>query len=309
MMMMRSKTALLLPLITAAALVAAPAPSSAQTAGSPANADSATDLDRGECNEEFTYVNALMRAENAYVKRRYATVIEILAPIRAFAHCIDDPNAAIEIDLLLGVSYFEQKNKAVAETFFLNVLRADPEHVVGSIITLPESSARRIEQLRAEHAEELNKLRAKLSPNTVIESLYVLVEKEKHPYWINFLPLGAGMFQMHENSWGAIYAASQAVGLGLTIAGSAMVEYYRGDNFTFTAQNRARAKNWQNAQIVGIALFCASYVGSVVHALVVHEPETLIIHSPSQTRPDLAAAYPVPFVMPDGGGFIYTAAF
>ena len=264
--------------------------------------------DKTDCDETFTYANALMRAENAYVRRRYTTVLEILKPIYENIQCIDDSVTVLEIDLLMGVANNELGRQARADSFFLNVLRTDPDHVVGSIITIPESSAKRIEQLRADNAEELNALRAQSSPNTIIESLYILVEKEHHPYWINFLPFGAGQFQMHQTAWGAVYASTQIAGIALSILGGSMVEYYRGDAFTYTPQDRARAKNWQNAQIVGIALLGASYIAGVIHALFIHEDSTLIIHSPSQTRPDIAHRA-APFILPDGGGLTYGAIF
>ena len=264
--------------------------------------------DKTDCDETFTYANALMRAENAYVRRRYTTVLEILKPIYENIQCIDDSVTVLEIDLLMGVANNELGRQARADSFFLNVLRTDPDHVVGSIITIPESSAKRIEQLRADNAEELNALRAQSSPNTIIESLYILVEKERHPYWINFLPFGAGQFQMHQTAWGAVYASTQIAGIALSILGGSMVEYYRGDAFTYTPQDRARAKNWQNAQIVGIALLGASYIAGVIHALFIHEDSTLIIHSPSQTRPDIAHRA-APFILPDGGGLTYGAIF
>ena len=263
--------------------------------------------DPGRCYESFTYANALMRAENAYVRRRYTTVIEILQPIYENIQCIDDQNGVIELELLLGVAYFEKGNSALADTFFLNVLRTEPDHIVGSVITLPETSARRIETLRTEHAEELDKLRSQMSPNTIIESLYVLTEKEEHPYWLNFLPFGVGVFQMHETTWGAIYASLQSAGIVMSILGGGMVEYYRGDNYSFTSKNYAHAKNWQTIQIIGISLIAAGYVSSVIHALIIHEDSTMIIHSPTQTRPDISSVSP--FILPDGAGIAYGSQF
>lgn len=264
--------------------------------------------DKTYCDESFTYANALMRAENAYVRRRYTTVLELLKPIYENIQCIDDSVTVIEIDLLMGVAHNELGRQALADSFFLNVLRASPDHIVGSIITIPESSARRIEQLRADHAEELNALRAQTSPDTIIESLYILVEKEHHPFWVNFLPFGAGQFQMRQTTWGIVYASTQVAGIVLSILGGAMVEYYRGDTFTYSPQDRAHAKNWQNAQIVGISLLTASYVASVIHAIIIHEDSTLIIHSPSQTRPDIAHRA-APFLLPDGAGLVYSSIF
>lgn len=271
------------------------------------DASSSSTSDVGRCYESFTYANALMRAENAYVRRRYTTVIEILHPIYENIQCIDDQNGVIELELLLGVAYFEEGNTALADTFFLNVLRTEPDHIVGSVITLPESCAQRIENLRAEHADELNKLRSQKLPNTIIESLYVLTEKEEHPYWLNFLPFGVGVFQMHETTWGAIYASVQSAGIIMSILGGGMVEYFRGDDHTFSPKNYTYAKNWQTVQIIGISLIAAGYVASVIHALVIHEDSTMIIHSPTQTRPDISSVSP--FILPDGAGIAYGSWF
>ncbi|MBQ8036060.1 MAG: hypothetical protein IJ268_03620 [Proteobacteria bacterium] len=264
--------------------------------------------DKQSCFESFTYANALMRAENAYVRRKYETVIEILRPLYDTIQCFDDPDAVLEVNLLLGVAYFEQNNLTLADTFFMNVLRSDPEHIVGSTITLPESSAHRIETLREQHAEELEALRRQSAPNTVIESLYVLAETEKHHYWINFLPFGAGTFQMNQKGWGAVYASTQLAGIALSVLGGGMVEHYRGDKFMFTPENYSKAKTWQNVQISGLAILGVSYVASVIHALIIHEDKTMILHSPTQTRPDIAHSA-APFILSDGAGIAYGAIF
>lgn len=280
---------------------------SAQNAGDGFALEDNTSATSVECFETFTYANALMRAENAYVRRKYLTVIEILRPIYENIQCIDDSNTIIEIDLLLGVAYFEQQNTALAETFFMNVLRSEPDHIVGSIITIPETSARFIEKLREEHAEELDALRQVTTPTTVVESLYVQVEKEEHPYWLNFMPFGVGLFQMHHTAWGATYASLQLAGIVMSIVGGGMVEHYRGDNYQFRAADYPRAKRWQATQISGIAILGTFYLASVVHALIVHEPVTTIIHSPTQTQPDFTAA--APFLLPDGAGIAFETVF
>lgn len=264
--------------------------------------------DKQACFESFTYSNALMRAENAYVRRKYEIVIEILRPLYDTIQCFDDQDAIIEVNLLLGVAYFEQDNLTLADTFFMNVLRSDPEHIVGSTITLPESSAHRIETLREQHAEELESLRKQSAPNTVIESLYVLAETEKHHYWINFLPFGAGTFQMHQNAWGAVYASTQLAGIALSILGGGMVEHYRGKNFMFTPDTYDKAKTWQKIQVSGLTILAVSYVASVIHALFIHEDKTMILHSPTQTRPDIAHSA-APFILSDGAGIAYGATF
>ena len=262
------------------------------------------------CEENFIYPNAIMRrAETAYTKRHYATVIESLRPVYENLHCVDSPDTIIEIYLLLGVSHLELGNPKMADTLFLDVLRTDPDYdPIGAIIILPGSSTERIETLREEHAEELDRLRPDKSHATAVETLFVPGEVEQRPYWINFLPMGAGVFQMHETIWGSVYASTQLAGILMSILGGGMVEHYRGDNYKFTAQNYPHAKNWQKVQIVGISLLAVSYVGSVIHALVIHEPAQINWQSPTKTPPASSHAA-APFILPDGAGLAYETIF
>lgn len=260
------------------------------------------------CEESIIYPNAIMRrAETAYTKRHYQTVIDTLKPIYENLQCVDSPDTVIEVYLLLAVSHLELGNASMADTFFLDVLRTDPDYdPLGAIIILPGESTQRIEQLRAEHASELDSLRNEASHSSVVETLFVPGEIEQRPYWINFLPFGAGTFQMHKPVWGSIYASTQLAGILLSILGGSMVEYYRGDNYKFTSDNYKYAKNWQISQIIGIALLGTSYLASVIHALVIHEPAPIIWQSPTKTPPTHAAA---PLILPDGAGIAYEARF
>ena len=260
------------------------------------------------CEENIIYPNAIMRrAETAYTKRHYQTVIDTLRPIYENLQCVDSPDTVIEIYLLLAVSHLELGNASMADTLFLDVLRTDPDYdPLGAIIILPGESTQRIEHLRAEHASELDSLRNESSHSSVVETLFVPGEIEQRPYWINFLPFGAGVYQMHRPVWGSVYASTQLAGILMSILGGAMVEHYRGDNYKFTAENYKIAKNWQVSQIIGIALLGTSYLASVIHALVIHEPAPIIWQSPTKTPPTHAAA---PFILPDGAGIAYEARF
>ncbi len=260
------------------------------------------------CEENIIYPNAIMRrAETAYTKRHYQTVIDTLRPIYENLQCVDSPDTVIEIYLLLAVSHLELGNASMADTLFLDVLRTDPDYdPLGAIIILPGESTQRIEKLRAEHASELDSLRNEASHASVVETLFVPGEIEQRPYWINFLPCGAGVFQMHKPAWGSVYASTQIAGILMSILGGAMVEHYRGDNYKFTAENYKHAKHWQTTQIVGIALLGTSYLASVIHALIIHEPAPIIWQSPTKTPPTHAAA---PLILPDGAGIAFEARF
>ena len=166
----------------------------------------------------------------------------------------------------------------------------------------------RIEALRAEHAAELENLRTDRTKDSVVETLFVPGEQERRLYWLNFIPMGAGMFQMHQTGWGIVYASTQITGIFMSILGGGMVEYYRGDNYTFSHEDYKRAKNWQVVQIVGIATLGASYLASVLHAIIIYEDAPINWLSPTKTPPSYTQIS-APFLLPDGAGIAYGMTF
>lgn len=265
--------------------------------------------DERGCMAEFSYHSQLMRAENAYVKRQYESVLTLLQPLLEVPECLQDPSTRLEVELLAGVSYLEQGKDQEADRHFMRVLRLNPDYEIGSVITIPEGSSRRIEMLKVQFADELNALRGNQSSGVVVESLYILTEKKENPYWINFLPFGAGQFQMNQRAWAISYASLQAASLALTVLGGGMVELYRNKQYTFSKENYPKAKAWQYVQIAGIASFTAFYAASVIHALIIHEDSSTIMHPPSQQRPDVLGHSAAPLVFPDGGGLSYGLVF
>lgn len=263
-----------------------------------------------KCDETMSYPNATMRrAETAYTKRRYTTVIETLRPVYENLRCVEDTDTIIEIYLLLAVSHLELGKSAQADNFFLNVLRTDPDYdPLGAIIMLPRASTERIEALRASHADELESLRPERTKESVVETLFVPGETEKRLYWLNFVPMGAGMFQMHQTAWGIVYASTQTAGILMSILGGGMVEYYRGDNFTFSHDDYTYAKKWQAVQITGIAMLAAAYAASVLHAIIIYEDAPINWLSPTKTPPSYTQI-PAPFLLPDGAGLAYGMTF
>ena len=173
---------------------------------------------------------------------------------------------------------------------------------------LPRASTERIETLRAQHATELENLRPERTKDSVVETLFVPGETERRLYWLNFVPMGAGMFQMHQTEWGAFYASAQIAGIFMSILGGGMVEYYRGDNYTFSHEDYSRAKKWQAVQIVGITTLAASYVASVLHAIIIYEDAPINWLSPTKTPPSYTQVT-APFLLPDGAGVAYGMTF
>ena len=270
--------------------------------------------DTTECVEDVLYHNQILRAENAYIRRQYETVITIVNQIKSQNLCIEEPDLQLEMDIMLGVASLELGREEEANQHFLNVLKADPDHEIGSIITLPVESAQRLEDLKIEYAEELETLRNKgdeESRGVVVETLYVVVEKEKHQFWLNFVPFGAGQFQSGQIAAGATYASLQGVSLAMTILGASMVEYYRGDTFTFSPEDKAIAQKWQYVQIAGIAAFGAFYLASVIQGIVQHESVVTVMQPPSQQRPEQETAhYLSPFITEKGdAGLSYGMTF
>lgn len=147
------------------------------------------------------------------------------------------------------------------------------------------------------------------------EKYLTKVELEMHPYWLNFVPFGAPEFGFHQNLAGGIYAATQSSGIIMSIIGGALVTRYLNDcsgckKNEVLAKNYSSAKHAQNVLISGVTILTASYVASVIHALIIYEPKTMRDSSSTKLADDELISMGVSPVMLDhGAGFSFSTRF
>ncbi len=270
------------------------------------NHDLSAKIEKSICTGAIPYNSLTSRAVDALFNHRPAEVIEILAPVQNKLHCIDDTSAAVKLYAILGIAYLEIDDHTESDRYFTDAILLDPYSDIESLIMLPPNAAQRLQELKLE--VELRR-QAHEDPSVIVRMNYVPVKFESHPFWISFVPLGAGLYQMHENEWGTTYLTTQLVGVVMAVTGAAVVESYREDNYYFSTKNVKTAKNWRIVEYTGIALLSASYLINVIHAIAIHQPVTQTILSPQNSMPETIAYTVAPVIMNDGAGVAYSTSF
>jgi hypothetical protein len=163
----------------------------------------------------------LAKAREAVRLRRYEEAIPVLTYLLYPNARLSSRADLVEAHVLLGVSHFETGNRVDAhreldEALFLDdSIALDPLLFSGEAIAFFEERKQIfLERVRSE--EETRKLaeeRAQL--RRVLENMIVI---ERKPYYINFVPFGAGQFQNGHDGRGIFFFVSQTV-LGGTSAG------------------------------------------------------------------------------------------
>jgi tetratricopeptide (TPR) repeat protein len=220
-----------------AALAAASAVVAA--AASPASATPAQDLDK---------------AREAFQQRNYEAAIPLLNYLLYPQPRLSQPADLAEAHVLLGVCQFETGDRRAArrefeEALFLsNDLSLDPLLFSREAIDLFEDTrrdlaekSRRDEELRRK-AEELEQLR-----NALVF--------ERHQYYVNFIPFGAGQFQNGQTRKGLAFAISQAVTAGVSLYAAGNLAFTYGFGGSVPEEEANSARRWQQVQ-VGSGILC-----------------------------------------------------
>jgi tetratricopeptide (TPR) repeat protein len=225
----------------------------------------------------------------------------------------------VEAHVLLAVCHFEVGNERNAAKEFEEALYLDLELTLDTLLFTEEAvdffddvkqrvkeKAEQDARVR-ELAEERDRLQAAL------ENLVVI---ERRPYWINFLPLGAGQFQNGQKNKGTAFFISEAV-LGGTSIG---IFVWQWQKFGFGGQvpleDASLVRRMQQIQITTGLSALGIMAWGIVDALINYEPTTQLKADESFLPTDFNKPLPknetkgesdsslqlVPIVGPHGGG-------
>ncbi|ACY16248.1 tetratricopeptide repeat protein [Haliangium ochraceum] len=185
---------------------------------------------------------------------------------------LSDRGDLVEAHLLLGVAHFEVGDRADARRELEEALFLDDSVILDPLLFSEEAIAffeerKQVFRDRAARQEEARKLaeeRARL--RELLENMIVI---ERKPYYINFVPLGAGQFQNGHDEKGIALFVSQAI-LGGTSAGLWVwqVGSY-GYNGVVPKEDINTVRRVQEIQVVtGVAcigLMVAGIIDSLIH--------------------------------------------
>jgi len=217
----------------------------------------------------------LTAARAAFQLGDFKETIVLLTPNLYPDRRFGSPAEIIEAHVLVGVSYFKlgQRERAALEfeeaLFIDSELTLDPLFYSEDVREFFDDKKRRIqEELRA--AEEQRKLAEQ--NEQLMAALKNARLVERRPYFINFVPFGAGQFQNKQNTKGTFFLVSEVAlgGASVSLFAAQLIEF--GFPLEVPEEDASRVRAMQVAQITTGGLFLAVAIWGVVDALVHWEP-------------------------------------
>jgi hypothetical protein len=244
---------------------------------------------------------ALRAATRAYDSGDYATVIKLLRPLLHPTIRLSNQAQVISAFGLLGISYIFEKNKTEAEKQFMAILALQPDFRFDAQVD-PAAAVELLEDLKRRNAEKLKAIRERERQEAerrkrdeearrrreeearrAAQRPSVLFERtvQKHPYWVNFVPLGAGQFQNGQRRKGyalmitelGLGATSLATGISSWVLYSRATRTENGLRVSQDEYNRLRGLSI--VQVVTGALCLGTIAYGIIDALVYYKPQSV----------------------------------
>lgn len=207
----------------------------------------------------------------------------------------------VEAHVLLGVSAYETGDQKTARREFEEALFLDPTIVLDKLL-FSENAIEYFESIRAEIEEREARDAETRRLAEELERLRQMVVLEKRPYYINYIPFGAGQFQNGKRGKGLFFAASQGVTGGV----SAGIWLYLVGEYGLPGkvppEDARTARRLQQIEI-GAGVVCLGLMAwGIVDSLLDYEP--YVRGRADKSLLDLPR--PSAMLLPDGGGLSFT---
>jgi hypothetical protein len=214
----------------------------------------------------------------------------------------------VEAHVLLGVCSFESGDRKTARREFEEALYLNADVTLDTLLfsaaaveyfedvkkALAESAARDAEQrLLAEQNERLQK---------ILESMVVI---ETRPYYVNYIPFGAGQFQNGDRRKGLFFAAAESVTGGLSAGLFLYIYGQYGFGAKISRDEANTVLTLQRAEIGAGSACIALMLWGLFDSLVHYQPSVRKTPDESLIPPDLRKSpslTPRPAITPNQGG-------
>jgi tetratricopeptide (TPR) repeat protein len=256
----------------------------------------------------------LERARAAFQRGDYATAIPLLSYLLYPSPRLSEGAELAEAHVLLGVAHFESGSRDEARTEFDRALSQDEDLRLDPLLFSAEAVAffeERQEQFKKK-AEIDAEIRRLAEQRDALRRAFVI---EKRPYYINFVPFGAGQFQNNQNGKGLFFSVAQ----GVTGATSMAIFGYHAIKYDFNGKvprdEAAGVRRLQQVQVVAGFTCLGLMAWGIIDSLMNYEPTTQLtaddILSPRDTSPRRRQRregptslrfLPVPTPISDGAG-------
>ncbi len=229
-----------------------------------------------------TAAQKLARARDAFREAKYEQAIPLLNFLLYPDARLSSRSELVEAHILLGVSYFETKDKVAAAREFEQALSFDAELTLDPLlfsdgaIQLFDAKKRLAKQKAKDDQKRLRLAMERQAYARALSNLYVI---EKRKYYVNFIPFGAGQFQNGHRKKGAAFFVSQSLlaGTSVLMYGLQVTKY--GYTGPVPAEDVGFVNKLQTIQIATGGLAIALMAWGIVDALVYYKPKV-------ERRPD-----------------------
>jgi tetratricopeptide (TPR) repeat protein len=217
----------------------------------------------------------LARARDAFRQREFDAAIPLLNYLLYPSPRLARPADLIEAHVLLGVCHLEVGDSREAKREFESALFIDSAVTLDPLLFSEkaieafdetkekfEADARKDEQIRL-LAQQRDLLRQALERSFV---------EEKRPFLFNFVPFGAGQFQMGRRRWGMFFAVSQGVTGAVWVASTAYLLNRYGYRGRVPREEVGGARTMQGIELIAGSACLLSMIGGIAHALWIYEP-------------------------------------
>jgi len=267
----------------------------------------------------------LEEGARAYERGDFKQVIELIRPLLYPAIRLSGQQQVVQAYKLLGISYVFEKNRTAAARQFLALLSIRPGYRLDPLVD-PAAAVELFEEVKKRNADKIRQIldrerreaerrrqqqhrrqaeadRLKLLASqgrVVIERTVV-----EHPYWINFIPLGAGQFQNGQRVKGFVVLGSQAALAALSL-GTGLGVYFGYSGRPLNREEYDTARTLSVVQVASAALCGALVAYGIIDALVYHTPRSVTerryrLEPRSPASAPVGAAKPSMFVVPSLG--------
>lgn len=224
----------------------------------------------------------------------------------------------IEAHVLLAVSAFETGDRKTATREFEEALFLDPGVTLDKLL-FSESAREFFDDVRQDYEErEAAAAQARALAERAAElqaALDAMVVIEKRPYYINFIPFGAGQFQNEQRGKGLFFAVSEGITGGL----SAGIWLYLVGEYGLPGKvpqaEADRARRLQEIEVVAGGLCLGLMAWGIVDSLLNYKPsvrqepdESLLPEKFRKKKPppETSSFRLEPLALPGGAGLSLT---
>jgi hypothetical protein len=253
------------------------------------------------------------RARVAYERNEYGRVIALVRPLLYPSIQLGSSEQVTEAHRLLGIACFKTRDEAGAEREFSILLNNNPDFRLDRLVDgaevaqfvdqmrqKMEDELRRIKELERKREETERKRKAADEAERRKHAERVFIERTmvQNPYFVNFLPLGAGQFQNGERRKGYAFFAAESV-FGLTSLSLWIAKHELYPDGKYPPGSEGTAQTLQVARITTGGAFLALWALGVWDSLSHYRP-VVIKESP---------LVPVPSPLSSGAGLLWQGRF